>query len=32
MTPGTTRWKEIHPAYVATFGPDAATLGPPDEI
>ena len=23
------RWAEVHPAYVARFGPEAATLGPP---
>lgn len=24
------RWTEVHPAYVEEFGPDAATLGPPE--
>jgi uncharacterized protein YndB with AHSA1/START domain len=24
------RWCEVHPAYVAEFGPDAATIGPPE--
>jgi uncharacterized protein YndB with AHSA1/START domain len=23
------RWDQIHPGYVAAFGPDAATIGPP---
>lgn len=23
------RWGELHPAYVDTFGPEAATIGPP---
>jgi uncharacterized protein YndB with AHSA1/START domain len=23
------RWKEVHPTYVAQFGPQAATIGPP---
>jgi uncharacterized protein YndB with AHSA1/START domain len=23
-------WKEVHPTYVAEFGPASATLGPPD--
>ncbi len=23
------RWREVHPGYVAKFGPEAATLGPP---
>lgn len=23
------RWSEVHPGYVAKFGPEAATLGPP---
>ncbi len=26
-----TRWREVHPTYVSTFGADAATLGPPEE-
>jgi uncharacterized protein YndB with AHSA1/START domain len=25
-----TRWKEVHPGYVERFGPEAATLGPPE--
>ena len=25
------RWREVHPYYVAAFGPDAATIGPPRE-
>ncbi len=25
------RWREVHPWYVAHFGPDAATIGPPQE-
>ncbi len=24
------RWKTVHPLYVAAFGEDAATIGPPD--
>ena len=24
------RWKQVHPRYVATLGPDASTIGPPD--
>jgi uncharacterized protein YndB with AHSA1/START domain len=24
------RWGEVHPGYVERFGPEAATLGPPD--
>jgi uncharacterized protein YndB with AHSA1/START domain len=27
--PGTQRWAEVHPDYVAAYGPDAATIGPP---
>jgi uncharacterized protein YndB with AHSA1/START domain len=27
--PPSDRWVEIHPDYVAAFGPDAATIGPP---
>ncbi|HEV2374195.1 MAG TPA: SRPBCC family protein [Streptosporangiaceae bacterium] len=23
------RWREVHPAYVEAFGPDASTVGPP---
>ena len=23
-------WKEVHPGYVARFGPEASTIGPPD--
>ncbi|MCW2597233.1 MAG: hypothetical protein JWP39_3121 [Jatrophihabitans sp.] len=26
------RWTEIHPDYVAAFGPDAATVGPPADL
>lgn len=25
------RWREIHPHYVAAFGPDASAIGPPEE-
>jgi uncharacterized protein YndB with AHSA1/START domain len=25
------RWREVHPHYVAAFGSDAATIGPPQE-
>ncbi len=25
-------WGDVHPAYVATFGPDAATIGPPPGV
>jgi uncharacterized protein YndB with AHSA1/START domain len=25
-----TAWKEVHPHYVADFGPEAATIGPPE--
>jgi uncharacterized protein YndB with AHSA1/START domain len=28
-TPGE-RWRQLHPAYVGGFGPDAATIGPPE--
>ena len=28
-TPGE-RWTEVHPSYVAAFGPEAATIGPPE--
>jgi uncharacterized protein YndB with AHSA1/START domain len=24
------QWSEVHPGYVAKFGPDAATMGPPE--
>jgi uncharacterized protein YndB with AHSA1/START domain len=24
------RWREVHPGYVESFGPQAATIGPPD--
>src|SRR3954447_13909186 len=24
------RWRAVHPGYVEAFGPDAATIGPPD--
>jgi len=24
------RWKQVHPRYVETLGPDASTIGPPD--
>lgn len=26
----TDRWQEVHPHYVETFGPEAATIGPPE--
>jgi uncharacterized protein YndB with AHSA1/START domain len=26
------KWKEVHPHYVETFGPEAATIGPPEGI
>jgi uncharacterized protein YndB with AHSA1/START domain len=26
------RWQEVHPSYVEEFGPEAATLGPPQEL
>jgi uncharacterized protein YndB with AHSA1/START domain len=26
---GTQRWAQVHPSYVETFGPEAATIGPP---
>jgi uncharacterized protein YndB with AHSA1/START domain len=26
------RWKEVHPSYVERFGPEAATIGPPDQF
>jgi len=26
-----TRWNAVHPGYVAEFGPEAATIGPPAE-
>jgi|ERR1700722_18143344 len=25
------RWREVHPKYVAAFGPDASAIGPPQE-
>jgi uncharacterized protein YndB with AHSA1/START domain len=25
-------WKDVHPHYVETFGPEAATIGPPEGI
>lgn len=25
-----TDWKSVHPEYIARFGPDAATIGPPE--
>jgi hypothetical protein len=25
------RWRQVHPGYVARFGPEAATIGPPQE-
>jgi uncharacterized protein YndB with AHSA1/START domain len=25
------RWSELHPVYVGRFGPDASTIGPPEE-
>jgi uncharacterized protein YndB with AHSA1/START domain len=27
---GSDRWREVHPEYVEKFGPEAATLGPPE--
>jgi uncharacterized protein YndB with AHSA1/START domain len=27
---GIARWSQVHPGYVAAFGPAAATVGPPD--
>ena len=27
--PAASRWKQVHPGYVARFGPEAATIGPP---
>jgi uncharacterized protein YndB with AHSA1/START domain len=27
---GSDRWREVHPKYVEKFGPEAATLGPPE--
>jgi uncharacterized protein YndB with AHSA1/START domain len=29
--PAEQRWREVHPRYVAAFGPDAAEIGPPQE-
>lgn len=29
--PADERWRQVHPHYVAAFGPDAATIGPPQE-
>jgi uncharacterized protein YndB with AHSA1/START domain len=26
------RWREVHPGYVDAFGPDAATIGPPEQL
>jgi len=26
------KWKEVHPHYVETFGPEAATIGPPEGL
>jgi uncharacterized protein YndB with AHSA1/START domain len=26
------RWKEVHPEYVEQFGPEAATMGPPEGV
>ena len=26
------RWKEVHPVYVEEFGPEAATIGPPESV
>ncbi len=25
------RWRQVHPAYVDRFGPEASTIGPPEE-
>jgi uncharacterized protein YndB with AHSA1/START domain len=30
LSPGE-RWKQLHPAYVEHFGPEAATIGPPKD-
>ena len=27
-----TRWAEVHPGYIEAFGPEAATIGPPDAV
>jgi uncharacterized protein YndB with AHSA1/START domain len=29
---GMVRWTEVHPHYVETFGPEAATIGPPEGV
>jgi uncharacterized protein YndB with AHSA1/START domain len=26
------RWEQVHPGYVERFGPEAATIGPPEEL
>jgi hypothetical protein len=26
------RWSEVHPRYVERFGPEAATIGPPEGV
>ena len=26
------RWKQVHPAYVEEFGPEAAAIGPPESL
>ena len=23
-------WREVHPVYIEQFGPEAATIGPPE--
>jgi hypothetical protein len=28
--PSGERWSAVHPGYVEKFGPDAATMGPPE--
>jgi hypothetical protein len=25
------RWKELHPIFLGRFGPEASTIGPPEE-
>jgi len=26
------QWRDLHPGYVAAFGPEASTIGPPDKV
>jgi hypothetical protein len=26
------RWSQVHPHYVESFGPEAATIGPPEGV